>query len=169
VSGDVAWKARRTGRGTRGRPVVRPTPERPRRIRLDSALRLVLRSDGADGTGLFRDEGAGSFTAYLFKADGTLNYCRRAGGARDYRSGKWKVLAGYMTYGREGIDGRVQFALGGSTPASGEISLSRNDKGTTASLTFQDPQFPGGDYEYDFLRGDCAEYEPRDEGGLPFP
>ena len=53
-----------------------------------------------------------------------------------------KVLAGYMTYGREGMQGTVKLALDGSAPASGAISLSRDDKGTTASLAFQDPQLP---------------------------
>jgi hypothetical protein len=101
-SGRVKWKARlaRRSRGGGEQRVGPAPPPTPRRLRLDSYLAELLdgrRAGGGGGAAVFQKQGGGSFTAYVFKPGGDLLYCRRTpDGSRDYRSGKWTVLAGYL-------------------------------------------------------------------------
>ena len=55
-----------------------------------------------------------ALTAYVFDRGGGLAYCHYAGGTRDYRSGSWSVLAGYLWWRRpRELEGTIRLIVDG--------------------------------------------------------
>ena len=122
-SGRVKWKARRARHDRAGgTPRIAPPPvTAPRRARFDSYFTQLLdgTQTGGQGTTFAQAQGGGSFTGYLFKRGGGLEYCRRApDGTRDYRSGTWTVLSGYLWHWPSDEVGHAEGTLRLSVPGS---------------------------------------------------
>lgn len=92
----------------------------------------------------YQAQGGPAFSAYVFKSGGQLLYChRRVDGSRDYRSGSWSVVAGYLWIrphndaGR--ADGELRLNLPGAVTASvvldgASFSVSPSGGGLVAAI-----------------------------------
>jgi hypothetical protein len=162
-SGRVKWKARLARRSRRGgTPRVGPAPPpAPRRVRDDSYLTDLLGGARTGGGGMVvsQDQGGGSFTGYAFKSGGGLLYCHRAAdGSRDYRSGTWTVLAGYLWSWPSDEAGHAEGQLRLSLPGSA-VEADVSTVGRTITLSPKGGQLGSASGSWQPDVPDCAQLE----------